>query len=104
MKEIKAYIRNEKLDLVVNRLANIEGLSGIRVSVLAGCERVRGRLRFLNFETPNKIDTDCQGMFTPVVDQTIEKSIRTGDGGDGKSFLSIIDQSTSVENGASNEV
>lgn len=103
MKEIKAYIRNEVLDPVVNGLAHIEGLSGISVSTITGFGRSRGILRFVNFETHNKIEIVCHDDLAPVVVETIIKHAQTRCRGDGKIFISPVEESVRIETGACNE-
>ena len=103
MKEVKAYIRKETLDPVVNALAHIEGLSGISVSTVAGFGRSRGILRFVNFETHNKIEIVCQDELAPIVVETIEKAAQTRRRGDGNIFISSIQVSVRIETGVRNE-
>ena len=103
MKEIKAYIRSEKLDEVVSALAHVDGLSGISVSTITGFGRGRGRLRLVNFETHKKVEATCSDNLVLSVVSAIEKSARTGQRGDGKIYVSSIEQSTRIEDGSRNE-
>ena len=99
MKEIKAYIRSEKLDEVVSALAHVDGLSGISVSTITGFGRGRGRLRLVNFE----VEATCSDNLVLSVVSAIKKSARTGQRGDGKIYVSSIEQSTRIEDGSRNE-
>ena len=96
MKEIKAYIRSEKLDEVVSALAHVDGLSGISVSTITGFGRGRGRLH-------KKVEATCSDNLVLSVVSAIKKSARTGQRGDGKIYVSSIEQSTRIEDGSRNE-
>jgi nitrogen regulatory protein PII len=98
MKQIKAYIRIHSLDAVVNKLAQIEGLNGLSVSTVTGFGRSRGVLRFVNFETHIKIEMVCPDELTQSVATTIEDTARTGYRGDGKIYISNIEESIRIEN------
>ena len=103
MKEIKAYTRIHSLDSVINKLAQTEGLNGISVSTITGFGRSRGVLRFVNFETHIKIEVVCPDELTESVATTIEDTARTGRRGDGKIYISNIEESIRIENGERNE-
>ena len=103
MKEIKAYIRKKTLDSVVNALAHIEGLSGISVSTITGFGRSRGILRFLNFETHYKIEIVCHDNLSQQIVDTICEYAQTKCRGDGKIFISPVEETVRIENRARNE-
>lgn len=97
MKEIKAYIRREKLDAVVNALAKVEGLSGVSVNPVMGFGRSRGRLRLVDFETHSKIEAVCRKELKKQVVSTILDAAHTGQHGDGKIFVSDVGEAWRVE-------
>lgn len=97
MKEIKAYIRREQLDEVVNALAKVEGLSGVSVNTVTGFGRSRGRLRLVDFETHFRIEAACREELKEQVVSTILDAAHTGQHGDGKIFVSDVDEAWRVE-------
>ncbi len=103
MKEIKAYIRKDCLDTSVNELAKIEGLSGLSVSTVTGFGRSRGVLRFVNFETHNKLEIVCANALAGKVVEIIRRSACTGHRGDGKIYVSDVVESIRIESGIRNE-
>jgi len=99
MKEIKAYIRRERLDPVVNALARIPTLSGISLSTVSGFGRSRGRLRFVDFETHVKVEVVCGDSLVEVVVATIREQACTKRRGDGKIFVSEVEGAVRIETG-----
>ena len=99
MKEVKAYIRRDRLDAVVNALAQIEGLSGVSVNTITGFGRSRGVLRLVDFETHLKVETVCRDDLQEKVVQTILKAGQSGQRGDGKIFVSEIDEAYRIQTG-----
>jgi nitrogen regulatory protein PII len=99
MKEIKAYIRRERLDAVVNALAQIEGLSGVSVNTTTGFGRSRGVLRLIDFETHFKVEAVCGDDLQNRVVQTILKAGQTGQRGDGKIFVSEVKEAYRIQSG-----
>jgi nitrogen regulatory protein PII len=97
MKEIKAYIRKEQLDAVINALAQIDGLSGVSANTITGFGRSRGRLKLVDFETHIKVETVCPDNIKDQVVETILKSARTRQRGDGKVFVHGIDEAWRIE-------
>lgn len=104
MKEIKAYIRRKSMDAVVNALAHIKELSGVSLSTVTGFGRSRGRLRFVDFETHVKVEVVCQDPLVGQVIDAIEKAGCTGHRGDGKIFVSNVEQAVRIETGVRGEV
>jgi len=102
MKEIKAYIRRERLDPVVNALAHIPDLSGISLSTVTGFGRSRGRLRFVDFETHVKVEVVCGDSLVEVVTATIQEQACTRKRGDGKIFVTEVEQAVRIETGERN--
>jgi len=98
MKEVKAYIRKEKLDSVVNALAKVEGLSGVSLNSITGFGRSRGILKLVDFTTHIKVEAVCQDEIKDEVIQTILEAARSGQRGDGKVFVSSIEEAWRIEN------
>ena len=99
MKEIKAYIRRDRLDETVNALAHIEGLGGVSVSTTTGFGRSRGILRFVDFETHFKIETVCRDELKDSVVQAIMQAAKSGQRADGKIFVSEVVEAYRVQTG-----
>ncbi|HBR95741.1 MAG TPA: transcriptional regulator [Opitutae bacterium] len=98
MKEVKAYIRRERMDAVIHELAQIEGVSGVSASTVTGFGRSRGVLKIVNFETHVKLEIVCADELKEQVVQSILRSGNTGTRGDGKVFVSTVDEAYRVEN------
>jgi nitrogen regulatory protein P-II 1 len=99
MKEVKAYIRRDRLDPVINALARIDGLTGVSVSTVTGFGRSRGRLRFVDFESHIKIETVCDDTLMDMVIATMQTTACTHQRGDGKIFVSDIRKMIRIETG-----
>lgn len=99
MKEIKAYIRRNRLDEAINALAHIEGLSGVSVSTTTGFGRSRGILRFVDFETHFKIETVCRDELKDHVVQAILQAAQSGQRADGKIFVSEVEEAHRIQTG-----
>ncbi len=99
MKEVKAYVRKDRLDAVVNALAGLEGLSGTSVNRITGFGRSRGRLRLVDFETHFKIETVCTDDLKEKVVDTILQAAHSGQRGDGKIFVSEICEAARIQTG-----
>ena len=98
MKEIKAYIRKDKLEIVTNGLARIEGLSGVSVSIVSGFGRSRGVLQLVDFDTHLKVEAVCNDSLKDEVVETILNLASTGQRGDGKVFVGNVEESWRVQN------
>lgn len=97
MKEVKAYVRRERLDAVIHALASIEGLSGVSVSVITGFGRSRGVLQFVNFETHIKVEAVCHDDLKDRVVETVIEAGKTEHRGDGKVFVSTVEEAYRIE-------
>ena len=104
MKEVKAYIRRDRLDSVVNALAQIKNLSGVSVSTVTGFGRSRGRLRLVDFESHIKIETVCDDTLLDEVITTLQATACTHQRGDGKIFVSDVGKMIRIETGTEIDV
>ena len=100
MKEIKAFILKDTLELVILSLARIEGLSGVSVCSISGFGRSRGILQLVDFSTHIKVEAVCDDTLKDTVVATILRIASSGHRGDGKIFVSTIDEAYQVETGA----
>lgn len=109
MKKIEAIIRHHKLDEVKKALADI-GVQGITVSEAKGFGRQKGHretYRGVEYQVdllPKlKLEVVATEANIPKIVDTIVKSARTGDVGDGKIFLSSIAECIRIRTGETGE-
>ena len=98
MKEVKAIIQPFKLSEVVSALKNIEGLPGITVSEVKGFGRTRGAgardvevSDFIEYVKKIKLELVINDGLTEAVVEAIQSHAHTGSPGDGKIFISTVD-------------
>jgi nitrogen regulatory protein P-II 1 len=99
MKEIKAIIRPSKLLAVTEELHEIEGLPGVTVSEIKGfgkgkARNAQDRIMYEMVEFIPRIQLEvvvADEMVTEVVN-VIQKYAHTGNTGDGKIFVSTVDE------------
>jgi len=106
MKKVEAIIRTEKLDEVKNALAQI-GIIGLNVTNVTG----RGRQRGLSYTArgsmsyavdmlpKTKLEAVVQDSDVERVIQAIVQSAGTGNIGDGKIFISPVEEVVRVRTG-----
>ncbi|MCG6873928.1 MAG: P-II family nitrogen regulator [Betaproteobacteria bacterium] len=109
MKKIEAVIKPFKLDEVREALAEV-GVAGLTVTEVKGFGRQKGHTELyrgaeyvVDFLPKVKIEVV---VTDDMVDQVIEamiKSARTGKIGDGKIFVSGVDQVVRIRTGETNE-
>jgi len=106
MKEIKAYIKKHKLDEVIRALRKIEGLTGM--SVIDSCGYgvgwggVRGEEQ-IDCRPGIKVEIVCRDDLIDQVVAMIEKAAHTGLKGDGKIYVSSIEQAVRISTGERGE-
>jgi nitrogen regulatory protein P-II 1 len=99
MKEIKAIIRPAKLLEVTEALNEIEGLPGVTVSEIKGfgkgrAKKAKDNIVYEMVELIPRIQLEVvvnDEMVNEVVD-VIQKHAHTGNTGDGKIFVSTVDE------------
>jgi|APHig6443717497_1056834.scaffolds.fasta_scaffold21658_2 nitrogen regulatory protein P-II 1 len=110
MKEIKAYIKRHKLGEVTLALQKIDGLTGLSVSDIYGFGR--GRVRnepekitedMVDFLPQVKIELICHDVLVEAIIATIERAARTGLRGDGKIYVSPVDDAIRISTGERGE-
>ncbi len=110
MKEIKAYIKPHKLNQVTLELHKVEGLTGMSAVDCRGFGRSRGKdapyrviQDFVDYVPHVKIEIVCCDGIVDEVIEVIEKNAHTGLRGDGKIYVSTINQAIRIETGARGE-
>ncbi len=98
MKEIKAIIRPSKLLEVTEELHEIEGLPGVTISEIKGFGKRRGKnakdksvYELVEFVAYLKLEVVIEDEMVDEVVKVIQKYSHTGNSGDGKIFVSTID-------------
>ena len=107
MKMIVAIIKPFKLDEVREALSAI-GVQGITVTEVKGFGRQKGHTELyrgaeyvVDFLPKIKLEAAVQSSMLDQVLEAIEKSARTGKIGDGKIFISDLDQVIRIRTGES---
>ncbi len=105
MKKIEAIIKPFKLDEVKNALTKI-GLQGMTVTEVKGFGRQRGHTEVyrgaeykIDFLPKVKIELITSEEMIPQVIETIERAAKTGKIGDGKIFVSPIEEVIRIRTG-----
>jgi nitrogen regulatory protein P-II 1 len=109
MKRIEAIIKPFKLDEVKSRLREL-GVSGMTVSEVKGFGRTGGRTEVyrgsayvVDFVPKVKIEVVLKDSLVPDVVEAITSAARTGKIGDGKIFVTTIDDSLRIRTGERGE-
>ncbi|MEN9579060.1 MAG: hypothetical protein RJA70_2069 [Pseudomonadota bacterium] len=105
MKKVEAIIKPFKLDEVKDALSEI-GVQGMTVTEVKGFGRTggkkevyRGSAYVVDFVPKVKVEIVVADNQTQSVIDAIEKSAKTGRIGDGKIFVSTIDQAIRIRTG-----
>jgi nitrogen regulatory protein P-II 1 len=105
MKKIEAIIKPFKLDEVKEALAN-EGLQGMTVCEVKGFGRQKGHTELyrgseyvVDFLPKIKIELLVSDEKAVICAELIEKTARTGRIGDGKIFISTVDDVVRIRTG-----
>ncbi len=105
MKKIEAIIKPFKLDEVKNALTKI-GVQGMTVTEVKGFGRQRGHTEVyrgaeykIDFLPKVKIELITSEEMIPQVIETIERAAKTGKIGDGKIFVSPVEEVIRIRTG-----
>ena len=105
MKKIEAIIKPFKLDEVKDALAK-EGIQGMTVSEVKGFGRQKGHTELyrgaeyvVDFLPKVKIEILIEDSRAPAVSQTILQAARTGKIGDGKIFITPVEEVVRIRTG-----
>lgn len=105
MKKIEAYIRPEKLEDIKEILSSLR-LNGLSISEIMGCgnqmgwkEIVRGAEVDYNFLPKIKIDLVVDDDQAEEVIARISDTAKTGEVGDGKIFISDVQDAVRIRTG-----
>jgi nitrogen regulatory protein P-II 1 len=105
MKKIEAIIKPFKLEEVKNELTKI-GVQGMTVSEVKGFGRQKGHAEVYrgaeyktDFIPKSQIELIVSDELVPQVIETIERAAKTGKIGDGKIFLSPVEEVIRIRTG-----
>jgi nitrogen regulatory protein P-II 1 len=103
MKEIKAIIRPSKLREVTEELLGIDGLPGVTVSEIKGFGKGRAKNakdkvvhEMVEFIPRIKLEVVVNDEMVGKVVNVIQKFSHTGNTGDGKIFVSTVDETIKI--------
>ena len=110
MKHIIAYIKPHKLSSVTLALHRIKGLAGMTVLNVEGC----GKGMYVNEEHSTekelcdfihhiKLEIFCLDSLAEIVISAIQKNAHTGLKGDGKIYLSSVEDAIRISSGERGE-
>lgn len=109
MKKLEAYIRPYKLDEVQDALSEA-GFMGLSVSEVKGYGRQKGHKEIyrgteynINFVPKIKLELFCADHQIDKAIEIIENIARTGQVGDGKIFISTVDDAIRIRTGESGD-
>ena len=105
MKKIEVITRPYKLDEIKEKLTSI-GIKGMTVSEVKGFGRQRGHTEVyrgaeyqVDFLPKVKIDLVVEDSLAPEVIRTIQEAAQTGEVGDGKIFVTTVDEVIRIRTG-----
>jgi nitrogen regulatory protein P-II 1 len=105
MKKVEAIIRPDRLQSVQDALDEL-GVSGLTVSEVVGCgaqrgytEVYRGTRANISLQRKVKVEAVVPESRVDGVVEAIMKSARTGDVGDGKIFVTAVEQALRIRTG-----
>ncbi|MFN7730334.1 MAG: P-II family nitrogen regulator [Pirellula sp.] len=109
MKKVEAVVRHFKLEDVKNALTE-KGIHGMTVSEVRGYGRQKGHTEIyrgteyaVDFVPKVKIEVVCADSNLQTVIDTIVKTAQTGQIGDGKIFVSNLENSVRIRTGEQGE-
>lgn len=109
MKKIEAIIRPGKLDSVKDALG-IHGVNGLTVTQVIGCGKQKGNTQVyrgveytIHLIPKVKIEVVVLDQYVEEVIQVITKEARTGEIGDGKIFVTSVENAYTIRTGDSGD-
>ena len=110
MKKIEAYIKASRLNEVIEQLHEIEGLTGVSTFAMHGFGRTRDSnkpVRIMDVSLSSrphvKLEIMCHDDLAELVVSTITTAAHTGLRGDGKVYISSLEQAIRIATGERGE-
>ena len=110
MKKIEAYIKSHRLDDVIGRLHVIDGLTGVSTHEIKGFGRGRGHepVRItdstINWVPHVKLEVFCLDELKQAVLDAIIEGAHTGLRGDGKIYVSSVEDAVRISTRESGDI
>ena len=111
MKKIEAYIKSHRLDEVIGHLHIIDGLTGVSIHEIKGFGRGRGHdesVRIvdttINWIPHVKLEIYCSNEILKAVTNAILEGAHTGLRGDGKIYVSSVEDAIRISSKERGEV
>ncbi|WP_234573537.1 P-II family nitrogen regulator [Rhodohalobacter sp. 614A] len=102
MKEIKAFIRTNMIDYVIDAIGNLPDAPGITLSDVRGWGHVKGEERAQLIKR-TKLETVVPTHRVEEIIDIIIKKGRTGNPGDGKIFISGVERGVRIRTGETDD-
>ncbi len=109
MKKVEAVVRHFKLEDVKNALTE-QGIHGMTVTEVRGFGRQKGHTEMyrgteytVDFVPKVKIEVVCRDASLQMVVDTVMKAAQTGQIGDGKVFVTDLEDSIRIRTGETGE-
>lgn len=105
MKQIQAYIKKHKLNDVVRALRKVPKITGLSIMERNGCGRgwATGNIYEQDSWTGIKMEVFCNDDVAEDVVAAIEQEAHTGLKGDGKIYISSVEQAVRISSGERGE-
>lgn len=105
MKQIQAYIKKHKLNNVVRGLRKVQGVTGLSVINRDGYGRgwATDNISEQDSWTGVKLEVFCSDDVVETIVTVIEQEAHTGLKGDGKIYISSIEQAVRISTGERGE-
>ena len=102
MKEIKAFIRTNMIDYVIDALENLPNAPGITLSNVRGWGHAKGEERARLIER-TKLETVVPTHRVDEIIDVITENSHTGNPGDGKIFVSDVERGVRIRTGETDD-
>ena len=109
MKKIEAIVRPEKLDEVISALEGV-GYSGVMITEIRGhgkqkgiVQKWRGEEYHVPFLAKVKVEIVAKNKDVEKIKNAVIEAARTGEIGDGKIFISSVEDAVKIRTGESGE-
>ncbi len=106
MQEIKAYIKQHKLEALTLALHRVDGITGMSVSNVRGFGRGKAKTSADNpiggaddFVKHVKIEIVCQDHIVDEIIDVIKNAAHTGLRGDGRIFVGDVNRAIRIQDG-----
>ena len=105
MKEVKAYVRNNMVDAVIDALAAMPGIPGVAVVPVTGFGHVHDDADTSMRVSMSKLEIDVPDDQVEPVIEAIVRHARTGAGhpGDGRIYVRGLDEAVYIADGRRGE-